>query len=58
MDFQPNPNPHAGFVPPPVETSNQAWATVIGATTWFWIMYRFKQDGGVLFVRRKNGVMG
>ena len=41
----------AGFVPPHVNPVHQRIATFIGATMWFWIFYRAKQDGGVVLVR-------
>ena len=44
----------AGFVPPPVETNNKVMATNIGATMWFWLLYRAKQDGGALRVRPRS----
>ena len=45
----PPPIPHPlGFHPHPPDPIYQRLSTAIGATMWFWILYRFKEDGGVL----------
>ena len=41
----------AGFHAPHVDPFHKNMATIIGATMWFWIFLRFKEDGGVLLVR-------
>ena len=43
--------PLPGFHAPHVDPFHQNMATIIGATMWFWIFYRFREDGGVLLVR-------
>jgi hypothetical protein len=48
--FAPRPSPYypLGFHPHPPDPIYQRLSTAIGATMWFWILYRFKEDGGVL----------
>jgi len=42
--------PFGGFEPPPVNKWHSRIAVAFGAMTWFWMMYRAKQDGDVLLV--------
>ena len=42
-------NKFHGFDQPSVDLRYKRVATVIGATMWFWLFYRFREDGGVLF---------
>lgn len=49
--------PTAGFAPHPPAFKHRWGAKLLGATMWFWIFYRAKQDGPVLLVstlRRSN----
>jgi hypothetical protein len=39
----------SGFHPPHVRPLHRYIAVGMGATAWFWIMYRLKQDGAVMF---------
>jgi hypothetical protein len=36
------------YVAPTVQRWHRAAATGLGATMWFWLFYRFKQDGRTL----------
>ena len=36
------------FSPPAVKPAHRWLAVGFGAMTWFWIMYRMKQDGAVM----------
>lgn len=38
-----------GFHAPHVKPAHRWIAAGFGATAWFWIMYRMKQDGPVMF---------
>ncbi len=42
--------PPAGFHEPHVNQTYQRISTVIGATMWFWVLYRAKEDGPALIV--------
>lgn len=39
----------AGFHPPHVKPAHRWLSVAFGATAWFWIMYRMKKDGAVMF---------
>lgn len=43
---RPPPMPHPPFF-------HRFWGKALGATMWFWIMYRAKQDGPVLLGWKK-----
>jgi hypothetical protein len=38
-----------GFHPPHVSRTHKMLAGVFGGVAWFWLMYRFSQDGAVMF---------
>jgi hypothetical protein len=38
-----------GFHPPHVRPVHRWLAVGMGATMWFWLMYRTKKDGAVMF---------
>ncbi|KDN43007.1 hypothetical protein K437DRAFT_257678 [Tilletiaria anomala UBC 951] len=40
--------PKFGFHPHQPSLKHRAGATILGATMWFWIFYRARQDGPVL----------
>jgi hypothetical protein len=44
--FRPTP----GFAPHAPAIKHRYGAKLLGATMWFWILYRAKQDGAVLLV--------
>ncbi len=44
--------PMPGFAPHPPAFKHRWGAKLLGATMWFWIFYRAKQDGPVLLVSR------
>ncbi len=48
------PGSLAGFHAPHVDPIYKRLSTVIGATMWFWIFYRAKEDGGALIVRAER----
>ncbi|KAJ2789803.1 hypothetical protein H4R21_006656 [Coemansia helicoidea] len=44
-----NARPFGGYVPPKVPLMYRALSKGLGATMWFWMMYRIKEDGPVVF---------
>eukprot|EP00699_Malawimonas_sp_californiana_P000464 EC713655.1.p1 GENE.EC713655.1~~EC713655.1.p1 ORF type:complete len:81 (+),score=1.87 EC713655.1:2-244(+) len=44
---------YGGFKPPHVATMHKRLAVAVGATAWFWMLYRAKQDGDVIIGLRK-----
>lgn len=40
---------HGAVAPPHVPAHLRWGAKILGATMWFWIFYRVKQDGPVMF---------
>ena len=43
--------PYGGFKPPHVSGVHTKVGSAMGTVAWVWLMYRFKEDGDVLFVR-------
>ncbi len=42
-------NQGLGFHPPHVKPIHRRLAQGVGAIAWFWLMYRFREDGAVMF---------
>ncbi|KAJ2781891.1 hypothetical protein H4R18_002597 [Coemansia javaensis] len=41
--------PFGGYVPPRAALGYRILSKGLGATMWFWMMYRIKEDGPVVF---------
>ncbi|KAJ1724314.1 hypothetical protein LPJ53_001397 [Coemansia erecta] len=41
--------PFGGFVVPKPQMAYRVLSKTLGATMWFWMMYRMKEDGAVAF---------
>ncbi|OMJ29965.1 hypothetical protein AYI69_g502 [Smittium culicis] len=52
MPPRPKFEPYGGYVPPKVPFFHKFWSKTIGATLFFWIMYKAKQDLPVLLKLR------
>ncbi|OLY85740.1 hypothetical protein AYI68_g66 [Smittium mucronatum] len=48
----PKSSPYGGYVPPKVPFFTKFWSKAIGASLFFWIMYRAKEDLPVLLKLR------
>ncbi|KAJ2236272.1 hypothetical protein IWW45_001927 [Coemansia sp. RSA 485] len=41
--------PFGGFIVPKPQLAYRVLSKTLGATMWFWMMYRIKEDGAVAF---------